>query len=102
MNQATRQNINNDGALTLARSGPGARSSPGAQRAGHRLPALDGLRGIGIAAVVVYHLDPAWLPGGYLGVDIFFVVSGFLITGLLFDATQRPRADRAGTCGNFG
>ncbi len=49
------------------------------------MPALDGLRGIGIAAVVVYHLDPAWLPGGYLGVDIFFVVSGFLITGLLFD-----------------
>jgi peptidoglycan/LPS O-acetylase OafA/YrhL len=49
------------------------------------LPALDGLRGIGIAAVVVYHLDPSWLPGGYLGVDIFFVVSGFLITGLLFD-----------------
>ncbi len=79
MNQATRQNINNDGAVTLARSGPGA------QRAGRQVPALDGLRGIGIAAVVVYHLDPSWLPGGYLGVDIFFVVSGFLITGLLFD-----------------
>ena len=56
---------------------------PGAKRA--RLPALDGLRGIGIAAVVAYHLNPSWLPGGYLGVDIFFVVSGFLITGLLLD-----------------
>jgi peptidoglycan/LPS O-acetylase OafA/YrhL len=66
-----------------------ARNATGAQHIGHRLPALDGLRGIGIAAVVVYHLDPSWLPGGYLGVDIFFVVSGFLITGLLFDLLGR-------------
>ncbi|HUC13190.1 MAG TPA: acyltransferase, partial [Acidimicrobiales bacterium] len=79
MKRTTLQNINNDGAVRLGRN------APGAQHAGHRLPALDGLRGIGIAAVVVYHLDPTWLPGGYLGVDIFFVVSGFLITGLLFD-----------------
>jgi peptidoglycan/LPS O-acetylase OafA/YrhL len=51
------------------------------------------LRGVGIAAVVVYHLDPAWLPGGYLGVDVFFVVSGFLITGLLLDLlTPAPSA----------
>ena len=48
-----------------------------------RLDGLDGLRALAIAAVVVYHLDPAWLPGGFLGVDIFFVVSGFLITTLL-------------------
>jgi peptidoglycan/LPS O-acetylase OafA/YrhL len=49
------------------------------------MPALDGLRGLGIAAVIAFHLNPSWLPGGYLGVDIFFVVSGFLITGLLLD-----------------
>jgi peptidoglycan/LPS O-acetylase OafA/YrhL len=79
MKRATRQKPSNDGAVMLARS-PRA-----TQLAGHRLPALDGLRGIGIAAVVVYHLDPSWLPGGYLGVDIFFVVSGFLITWLLFE-----------------
>ena len=48
-----------------------------------RLDGLDGLRALAIAAVVVYHLDPAWLPGGFLGVDVFFVVSGFLITTLL-------------------
>ena len=60
------------------------------QTGGRRLPALDGLRGIGIAAVIAYHLNPSWLPGGYLGVDIFFVVSGFLITGLLLDLFGGP------------
>jgi peptidoglycan/LPS O-acetylase OafA/YrhL len=56
----------------------------------HRVLALDGLRGIGIAAVIAYHLNPSWLPGGYLGVDVFFVVSGFLITGILMDLFARP------------
>jgi peptidoglycan/LPS O-acetylase OafA/YrhL len=57
-------------------------AAPPAVRSGH-LDGLDGLRALAIAAVVVYHLDPAWLPGGFLGVDVFFVVSGFLITTLL-------------------
>ena len=48
-----------------------------------RLAGLDGLRALAIMAVLVFHLDPTWLPGGFLGVDIFFVVSGFLITTLL-------------------
>jgi peptidoglycan/LPS O-acetylase OafA/YrhL len=52
------------------------------QRLAHR-PALDGLRGLAVAAVVVYHLRPGLLPGGFVGVDIFFVLSGFLITSLL-------------------
>ncbi len=50
---------------------------------GARLPGLDGMRALAITAVLVFHLDPTWLPGGFLGVDVFFVVSGFLITTLL-------------------
>ena len=47
------------------------------------LAGLDGLRAIAVAAVILYHLTPGAVPGGYIGVDIFFVISGFLITGLL-------------------
>lgn len=56
-----------------------ARARPGSTR----LAGLDGLRALAITAVLVFHLDPTWLPGGFLGVDVFFVVSGFLITTLL-------------------
>ncbi|MBZ9661686.1 acyltransferase [Mesorhizobium sp. ESP-6-4] len=46
-------------------------------------PEIQGLRGLAVAFVVIFHVWPAALPGGYVGVDIFFVISGFLITGLL-------------------
>ena len=52
-------------------------------------PALDGLRAIAVTGVVVYHLGASWLPGGFLGVDLFFVLSGFLITSLLLDEIAR-------------
>lgn len=71
---------------TLARPAPTTappRSAQGRPAVTGRLEGLDGLRALAIVAVVVYHLDPAWLPGGFLGVDVFFVVSGFLITTLL-------------------
>ncbi len=48
-----------------------------------RLSGLDGLRALAVVAVLVYHADANWLPGGFLGVEVFFVVSGYLITALL-------------------
>src|SRR5436309_1396922 len=56
--------------------------------------ALDGLRGLAVVAVVVYHFAPTWLPAGFLGVDVFFVVSGFLITRLLLDDHHREHRIR--------
>jgi peptidoglycan/LPS O-acetylase OafA/YrhL len=56
------------------------------------LRGIDGLRAIAVALVVLFHVVPGALPGGGLGVDIFFVLSGFLITGLLVD--ERARAGR--------
>ncbi|MFM2353204.1 MAG: hypothetical protein RLZZ608_610, partial [Actinomycetota bacterium] len=48
-----------------------------------RLPGLDGLRALAIVLVLAYHLFPGLAPGGFIGVDVFFVVSGYLITALL-------------------
>lgn len=54
----------------------------------NRLGGLDGLRALAVTLVLVYHLFPAALPGGFLGVDMFFVISGFLITTLLISEHQ--------------
>lgn len=55
------------------------------------LPGLDGLRACSVVAVMLYHADPRWLPGGFLGVEVFFVISGFLITRLLVAEYQRAQ-----------
>ena len=57
-------------------------SSSTVEPLGHR-PALDGLRALAVAAVLVYHARFEWIPGGFLGVSAFFTLSGFLITSLL-------------------
>ncbi len=56
------------------------------------LPGLDGMRALAVAAVMVYHANSDWLPGGFLGVEMFFVISGYLITLLLI--SERERAYR--------
>lgn len=46
-------------------------------------PEIDGLRALAVVSVFLFHLEPAWLPGGFIGVDIFFVISGYLITTII-------------------
>jgi len=53
------------------------------------IPAIDGLRAIAVIAVMLYHLGVSWIPGGFLGVDLFFVISGYVITRLLLDSIQQ-------------
>ncbi|EAP97708.1 lipopolysaccharide modification acyltransferase [Janibacter sp. HTCC2649] len=77
-----------------SQAGPGATSASTPSRSAEsrpagRLPGLDGLRAIAILAVLAFHLDPRWVPGGFLGVDVFFVISGFLITTLLVREHER-------------
>lgn len=56
------------------------------------LPGLDGLRALAVVAVIVYHANSSWLPGGFLGVEVFFVISGYLITLLLVAEHERTGA----------
>lgn len=60
------------------------------------LPEVQALRALAVALVVVYHLEPNLLPGGYIGVDVFFVISGFLITGhMIREVAQTGRLSLA-------
>ncbi|MCB0980146.1 MAG: acyltransferase, partial [Ilumatobacter sp.] len=53
------------------------------------LPGLDGMRALAVVAVMVYHANHAWLGGGFIGVEVFFVISGYLITLLLLSEKER-------------
>lgn len=80
--------------LPVLERAPETRSVAAACTAPARLGGLDGLRALAVAAVVFFHADVYWARGGYLGVDLFFIISGFLITGLLareLEATGRLR-----------
>ncbi|WP_313168255.1 acyltransferase family protein [Massilia oculi] len=54
-------------------------------------PDIDGLRAVAVIAVVLYHGWPNYLPGGFIGVDIFFVISGYLITSIILSALEQDR-----------
>ena len=66
--------------------------APPSQQQRHSFrPDIQGIRALAVLLVIVNHIAPALLPGGYVGVDVFFVVSGYLITSLLVrEATRRP------------
>src|ERR687889_219725 len=79
------------------RRGSGAASRGDRTAEGGRLPylpSLDGLRAFAVIAVLLYHAGLYWIPGGFLGVEVFFVISGYLITALLLaEWRQRGRID---------
>jgi peptidoglycan/LPS O-acetylase OafA/YrhL len=59
-------------------------------------PGLDGLRAVAVGVVLLFHAGTPWAPGGFLGVDLFFVISGFLITSLLISGSERHGRVRLG------
>jgi Predicted acyltransferases len=69
--------------MTLRAPGTSEHPPSAGVRPPARLAGVDGLRAVAVAMVIAYHVAPAALPGGFIGVDVFFVISGFLITGLL-------------------
>lgn len=66
-----------------------ARSRPAQISRVPYLPGLDGIRALAVVVVMIYHANVAWLPGGFLGVEVFFVISGYLITLLLIAERER-------------
>ncbi|HEU4849495.1 MAG TPA: acyltransferase family protein [Terrimesophilobacter sp.] len=77
------------GKSTSRKSAPIARPGPSGLAGPARFAGLDGLRAIAVLTVIAFHLTPGALTGGYLGVDLFFVISGFLITALLLREREK-------------
>ena len=61
-------------------------------KAARYIAPIDGLRAIAVVAVLLYHAGVNWIPGGFLGVDLFFVISGYVITRLLLDSIEESSA----------
>lgn len=62
------------------------------KKSSRHISSIDGLRAIAVTAVVLYHLGISWIPGGFLGVDLFFVISGYVITRLILDSINQSSA----------
>ena len=52
---------------------------------------INGLRAVAVVAVVLFHFNASWMPGGFAGVDVFFVISGFLMTGIIFKGLENNK-----------
>lgn len=76
-------------AAGLPRSARDDRSSSASPKAWAHQPALDGLRAVAVYLVVVFHSNVSWVSGGFVGVDIFFVLSGYLVTNVLLSEWSR-------------
>lgn len=66
----------------------------GHANATHYRPDIDGLRALAVLGVVAYHAAPAWVRGGYIGVDVFVVISGFLIADRFYQDVPKPIRDK--------
>lgn len=83
------QKANHQSASGSGEDGAGSGRSGPDRNARSYIPGLDGIRALAVLAVIAYHLHPAWIPGGFLGVGVFFVLSGYLITDLLISEWKR-------------
>ena len=64
-------------------------------------PDIQGLRAVAVVLVILFHFNPAWLPGGFVGVDVFLVISGYLMAGVLLERKGRLEYGLAGTIRQF-
>jgi peptidoglycan/LPS O-acetylase OafA/YrhL len=76
--------------VMLGSASPAPVAAPASTTVEYR-PSIDGLRAVAVLAVFLFHLDRRWLPGGFVGVDIFFVISGYLITSIILRDCERNR-----------
>jgi len=76
-------------ATSTAHVAPLSPAAAGGHRSAGFRPDIEGLRAVAIGLVLVYHAGVRWVPGGFVGVDVFFVISGFLITSLLVREAER-------------
>ena len=81
-------------AITRPRAEKDPAAGSGSAAGGTFRPDIQGLRALAVGMVVLYHLYPSLLPGGFVGVDVFFVISGFLITGHMWRGFQRTGSVR--------
>ncbi|HJQ04054.1 MAG TPA: acyltransferase family protein [Nocardioides sp.] len=84
------------GVADPVRAGASAETPPRSRKVSALRPDIEGLRAVAVGSVLLYHAGLAWIPGGFAGVDIFFVISGFLITSLMLREVETTGRLRLG------